>query len=348
MKLIGSIIPILAHTQDSYAHAIKSHLGKGYDHAALLYAEYIRTGKMTAAHPAFGNAQALLQDIFAITDVSLPSISTRLQDGQTEKFLLRLADGLEVESVVIPMKFGRSLCVSSQVGCRMGCTFCQTGRMGLIRNLKAEEIIAQLYTAQNVLGYEVRNVVFMGMGEPLDNFDEVMQAVTVMVDPAGFGLGRRHVTLSTSGRIDGIQRLMNKKYPAVNLAISVNASNEAVRKKIMPITRKYSMPALKQALLDYCAVLKRPILAEYVLLQGHNDSTADANELADYLQGLDVKVNLIPYNPQKPDAFQPPDKATVDAFAEVLRHRGYQTLIRNTKGCQIMAACGQLGKERIK
>ncbi len=346
-------IPILAFTQHNYATAIRQALGRGYDHAALVYAEWFRTGQVTGAHPAFNTAKKLFEEILNITDFTLPPIASSLKQDTIEKFLLKVPSSeagkvLEIESVVISMKFGWSLCVSSQVGCRMGCTFCQTGRMGLIRQLTTEEIVAQLFTAQRVLGYNIRNVVFMGMGEPLDNFDAVMRAVEVMTDPAGCGLGKSHITISTSGRVDGIRRLIQEADPAINLALSVNAPNDVIRTQIMPLNRKYNMAALRQVLEEYCAHPRRSVLVEYVMLQGINDSLQSADELASYLQGLRVKINLIPYNAQKPDRYQPPSPEDLQAFALRLRQKGYYTLLRITKGHQIMAACGQLGNIALK
>lgn len=340
---MNSKISIFAHTQNSYASAIREILGKGYDHAALIYSEWFRKGSAKGESTAFCNAKKLLEDILAITDFTLPEISHRIKQETTEKFLMRLPEGYEIESVIIPMKFGWSLCVSSQVGCRMGCTFCQTGRMGLIRQLTAQEIVAQLFIAKVLLGYPIRNVVFMGMGEPMDNFDAVMRAIDVFTDPCGLGLGKSHITISTSGRIDGIRRLMEEGDPAINLAVSVNAHNDEARTKIMPINRKYDMAALRKVLDEYCSNPRRAILAEYVMIKGHNDSLSAADELAEYLKGLRVKINLIPYNPQNPDRYQPPATEDLEAFAKRLREKGYYTLLRLTKGRQIMAACGQLG-----
>lgn len=337
------MLAIFAHTQHSYATAIREALGKGYDHAALIYSEWMRTGRLEGKLPAFNNARKLFDQIVAVTDFSLPPISNNLKQDKTEKFLLRLADGYEVESVALPMKFGWSLCVSSQVGCRMGCTFCQTGRMGLLRHLTSQEIVSQLFTARHVLGYDIRNIVFMGMGEPMDNFDAVKQAIAVMTDPPGLGLGKRHITISTVGRVDGIRRMIQECDPGINLAVSVNAPNDQVRTKIMPLNRKYNMAELKKALEEYCLHPRRAVFIEYVLLKGITDHLEAADQLAEYLRGLRVKVNLIPYNPQNPDRYEAPETATLEAFAERMRGHGYHTLLRITKGRQIMAACGQLG-----
>lgn len=346
--MTSSLIPINAHTSESYSLAVKAALGKGYHHAALIYSEWFRSGKVTGAHPAFKNALQLLEEILSITAFDLLSISKQVQQGEIIKFLTHLPDSYEIESVIIPMKFGWSLCVSSQVGCRMGCTFCQTGKMGLIRHLSTQEIVSQLFNARYVLGFDIRNIVFMGMGEPMDNFDAVIKTIEIFTDPFGFGIGKRHVTISTSGRIDGIKRMIKEVDPAVNLAVSVNAPNDEIRTKLMPLNRKYSMANLHAAMQEYCAHPRRSILVEYVLLKDLTDSLDDADQLADYLQGLKVKINLIPYNPQRPDRYQPPSQEVQEAFSKRLRQKGYYTLFRHTKGNQIMAACGQLGNADLK
>lgn len=324
------------------------HLGKGHIHAGLVYEEWMRKGEITGENPAFNNAKSLLQNILDLIDVSLPEIIRENNDGFTGKFLLRTHDKLEVESVLIPMQSGGTLCVSSQVGCRMGCTFCETGRMGLLRNLTVAEIIAQVFVARHRLGFEFRNVVFMGMGEPFDNYDAVMQAVRILNDPKGFSFGKRQITVSTSGLVEGIERLIHEGDHAPNLAVSINSPNDLMRNKLMPINRKHNMASLHEAMRHYCEQTGREILTAYVLLKDHNDSLAHADELADFLQGLNVKINLIPYNSQSCDRFSQSEPATIDAFALRLRERGFYTLLRVTKGKDIMAACGQLGNVKLR
>jgi 23S rRNA (adenine2503-C2)-methyltransferase len=340
--------PILSHTSRSYTEFIHSHLGKGVQHALLVYQEWCRTGTVSARHPAFNNAQSLLQGILDITDFSFLPISSNLTDGKTGKFLLKTHDGLTIESVLIPMKAGGTLCVSSQIGCRMGCTFCETGRMGLLRHLSAQDIVSQLFTARFLLKFPVRNIVFMGMGEPFDNYDSVMQAVRILSDPLGFSFGTNHLTVSTSGCIEGIERLMHEEGPIPNLAVSLNAPTDELRNKLMPVNRKHPLKELHEALRAFCNKTGKQVLIAYVLMKGQNDTLAQADQLADYLKGLSVKINLIPYNPQSRDRFQPPEQEILEAFAARLKSRGYQTLLRQTKGQKIMAACGQLGDQQLK
>jgi 23S rRNA (adenine2503-C2)-methyltransferase len=345
---VNQKIPLLSQTKDQFAQFIYQQLGKGYDHASLVYEEWFRTGQILGQHPAFKNAQYLLDEILNLTDLTLLPFKDKREEGQTGKFLLLTPDHLEVESVLIPMQAGGTLCVSSQVGCRMGCAFCETGRMGLFRNLTAAEIINQVFIARFHLKFPIRNIVFMGMGEPFDNYDHVMQAVRVLSDPHGLGFGRNHLTISTSGCVDGILKLIEEPEPVPNLAVSINAPNDELRHKLMPVNRKYPLKTLYEAMEIFCKKRGRQILIAYVLIKDQNDSLEHATELAHYLKGLSVKINLIPYNPQSHDRYQPPEPEKLEAFMQHLRHLGYYTLLRQTKGRKIMAACGQLGNLRLR
>jgi 23S rRNA (adenine2503-C2)-methyltransferase len=274
---------------------------------------------------------------------------SRIQEsGELTKFLLKFSDGLESETVLIPMEAGITICISSQVGCKMGCTFCETGKMGLIRHLTCEEIVAQVFFARFCLNKEIRNIVFMGMGEPFDNYEAVMQAVVVLTDPSGLGFGASRITISTSGKVEEILRMAKEADLALNLAVSINAPTDEIRNKIMPVNRHWNLAALKEAMRVYCAHPRREILIEYVLLKGVNDSLACAEALADYLQELRVKVNLIPYNAQTRDRFSPPEPDQRQLFLQAMKERGYQTMLRGTKGAQVRAACGQLGNVAVR
>ncbi len=325
------------------------HFGKGRQHAARLYSDWFRKGHVRdSVLWAEPQALSLVEKMIGAVDFSLPQMSALREEGGTVKFLLKFPDGLESESVLIPMEAGTTICLSSQVGCKMGCAFCETGKMGLIRHLNCEEIVQQVFWARQVLGKEVRNIVFMGMGEPFDNYDAVMQAVAVLTDMGGLGFGPSRITISTSGRVDAIRRMTKEADPALNLAVSVNAPTNEIRNRIMPVNRQWDMAELKTAMQEYCSHPRREILAEYVLMKGINDSMECADTLAEYLRGLKVKLNLIPYNPQTRDRFAPPDEAQREAFLQRMREHGYQTLLRGTKGRQIMAACGQLGNAGLR
>lgn len=345
---MSTTIPIFSLTHEAFGAQVKSLLDRGYDHALLAYEELFRKGKIEGHSPAFNNAQALLQHIVALTDTSIPTLVERKDDGITGKFLLKTADQLEIESVLIPMQSGGTLCVSSQVGCRMGCTFCETGRMGLLQNLTPQEIVGQVFVARHLLNFAFRNVVFMGMGEPFDNYENVMQAIRVLNDPKGLGFGRKKITVSTSGCVEGIERVIHEGAHAPNLAVSINAPTDPLRNRLMPVNRKANLARLYQAMHTYCTETKREILIAYVLLQGQNDSLEHADQLAEYLRGLHVKINLIPYNPQSCDRFTPPEKGVLEAFTKRLQSHGYYTLLRLTKGQNIMAACGQLGNVKLR
>lgn len=331
----------LAELAESYAAQIKRLLGRGALHADICYREFIRSGQMSKNHGAFANCPELFEEIVEASDLSIPDISHVQKEGETKKFLMKTADGYEIESVILPMQAGGTLCISSQVGCRLGCRFCETGRMGLLRNLDAREICAQVFAARHLLKSPIRNVVFMGMGEPLDNFDNVSQAIGILKDPAGFGFGRSNITLSTSGCVPMMDRLPEL---GINLAVSVNAPSDEIRSRLMPINRKYPMATLYEAMKRYCEKTGKQILVAYVLIGGVTDELSYADQLASYLDGLNVKVNVIPYNPQSRHGMQPPARERVDAFVAQLRSLGLSTMLRQTKGQDIMAACGQLGK----
>ena len=339
-------LSLLGLTHDQFSQSIATALGKGKIHAQIIYEEFFRKGEIKGEDPAFWNAQRLYHDILECCDLSMPELLDKRTDGQTGKVLLKTSDQLEVESVLIPMKAGNTLCISSQVGCRMGCAFCETGRMGLLRNLTAAEIVSQVFLTRFALGFSIRNIVFMGMGEPFDNYEAVMQAAQVLMDSKGLGFGRNHITISTSGCVDAIYRFTDEEF-APNLAVSLNGSFNEQRKKLMPVTRKFDMTALYQAILNYNQKTNREVLVAYVMLKGVNDSLEDAERLATYLKGLNVKVNIIPYNHQSCDRFQSSTAEQIQAFVQIIRENGFYTLLRDTKGDKIMAACGQLGNIQL-
>jgi 23S rRNA (adenine2503-C2)-methyltransferase len=266
-----------------------------------------------------------------------------VEDEGVTKLIYRLHDGHEIESVVIPMTHHTTLCISCQVGCRMRCRFCETGRMGFYRNLTVEEIVGQVYTAKIVLGISVRNIVFMGMGEPFDNFDAVIQAIRVMNDPRGLNIAHSHITVSTAGRIDGIRKLAALNWPRLNLAVSLNAPGDTIRSQLMPINRQFSMDDLRQALADYPLRKSGCFLVEYVLIKGINDAKEHAGELARFLKPLRVRLNLIAFNPGPVSCFKPPSEAGLHRFRDWLVKEKVFVRLRSSRGQKIMAACGQLG-----
>lgn len=279
--------------------------------------------------------------------LELQPVTRSVRDGGLVKFVQASRGGFETESVVIPMQrhqiCSRTLCVSSQVGCARGCTFCETAQIGLRQQLSPEEIVGQVVAARALLGAEIRNVVFMGMGEPFDNFDNVAQAVRVMNDHNGLSIGMPRITISTVGRVDGIRRLREMNWPRINLAVSLNAPNDEIRRQIMPISLTDPMPALREALLSYPRRNCQFFMIEYVLIPGVNDAPQHARELAEYTRPIPCCVNVIPYNPRLDSPWPAPSEADVVRFMEALQAAGQYCKRRVTRGREQMAACGQLG-----
>ncbi len=263
----------------------------------------------------------------------------RSKDG-TEKFLFALEDSQTIESVLIPDNDRRTLCISSQVGCAMACSFCLTGETGLIRNLKAHEIVDQIiFVNRRISPMRISNVVLMGMGEPLANFDEVVDALWRITEL--LGISKRKITLSTSGLVPKMSELQGRA-PDVNLAISLNATTDEVRDRIMPINKKYPLKMLLDACRMYPLQPQRLITFEYVLIEGVNDAMEDAQRLVRKLRNIPCKVNLIPYNPHEGSRLKRPAHERVLAFQKVLKDNRMTALLRESKGQDILAACGQL------
>lgn len=272
-----------------------------------------------------------------------PKLHQQSADG-TEKFLFELADGVTVESVLIPEGDRLTACISSQAGCGIGCSFCATAIGGLIRNLTAAEIVDQLIRVQRHAGKRINNVVLMGMGEPLANYGPVMRAVRAMNHPLGLGLGQRNITISTSGIVPAIRRLADEDLQVV-LAVSLHAPTDELRDELVPLNRKYPVAALLDACRDYVAKTGRRITIEYVLIRDVNDSIATAQKLVERLELLQCHVNLIPLNPVPETGYERPDAQQVRAFADKVREAGIPVTVRKEKGSDIDAACGQLRRQ---
>jgi 23S rRNA (adenine2503-C2)-methyltransferase len=272
----------------------------------------------------------------------------RSKDRQTSKGLFRLADGKEVEAVLMEHYGNRTtLCVSSQAGCAFACAFCSTGQAGFNRNLTPGEIFDQAwYFARELAprGKRITNVVFMGMGEPFHNYEAVMEAVALLNDPQGFGLGHRHITISTVGLVDKIDAFAGE-HCQVNLAISLHAPNDELRSSFMPVNRRYPIAQLMAACERYVAATRRKVFFEYVMLEGVNDSVECANELASLMRGHLYHVNLIPYNSTPDGAFAATADARIWQFAKILEDAGVPVTVRANMGRDIAAACGQLQVE---
>jgi len=258
-------------------------------------------------------------------------------DG-TRKYLFRLSDGNAVESVLIPDEDHNTLCISSQAGCAMACAFCLTGTFRLTRNLTTAEIVNQIMAVRRDV--EVRNIVMMGMGEPLHNLDNVIPALQIMLDGNGLQISNRRLTVSTCGLVPEMERL--GQAVTINLAVSLNATTDELRDRIMPVNRRYPLASLLAALKRYPLPGKRKITIEYVLLGGLNDTAEDAKRLVRLLSDIPCKINLIPFNPHEAADFRPPARAAIDYFHKYLLERNFTVITRSSRGDDISAACGQL------
>ncbi|MBL4592138.1 MAG: 23S rRNA (adenine(2503)-C(2))-methyltransferase RlmN [Phycisphaerales bacterium] len=371
MTIADDINPIspLAMTREQFVAAC-AQLGVGSGRAKTGYAKVYRQG-IAHAQPA---------------KITVPPIVKRLEEqtpeGLTIKFVQRLPndnhqlahkgiDFDDIESVIIPM-IGRStrkthtLCVSSQVGCAMGCGFCETAQMGLIRSLTAEEIVAQWWAAKHIEGIHIDNIVFMGMGEPLDNLDEVFRAIECLTDRAGAAIPMSAITISTVGRVDGLRRIKQQVqthgWRKLGLALSLNAPNDQVRDELMPLNKKWNMQGLQDILVELREVRGgRKIMIEYVLIPGVNNASEHAAQVAEWMKpfmkgtiaagkkrGHGGLLNIIPYNPIRNSPWPAPTEAQVEEFVGWLMNHGIFVNRRRTKGRSTMAACGQLGTEEIR
>jgi 23S rRNA (adenine2503-C2)-methyltransferase len=264
-------------------------------------------------------------------------------EDTTEKFLYRLGDGNAIEGVLIPGPGGRlTLCVSSQVGCASGCGFCRTGETGLVRNLTAAEMVNQVFVARQIAGVAITNIVLMGTGEPLSNYDAVRSFVQIMTDRNGMGLSNRKVTISTCGLATAIERMADDREMDASLAVSLNAATDAVRDRIMPVNKTFPLARLMDALHYYCAATANTVTIEYALFKGINDSDQDAARLMELLSGLPCMINVLMFNPFPNAAFERPDEERVYAFRNILLNSGFVAVVRNSRGRDINAACGQL------
>ncbi|MBC60657.1 MAG: 23S rRNA (adenine(2503)-C(2))-methyltransferase RlmN [Gammaproteobacteria bacterium] len=283
------------------------------------------------------------------TEIRLPLIDeSYVSDDGSRKWIIDIDSGSKVEMVYIPEAGRGTLCVSSQAGCTLDCSFCATGKQGFDRNLSSAEIIGQLWLANEQLGtfkgisQRVTNVVMMGMGEPLLNFDNVMEAISLMMDDCAYGLSKRKVTISTAGVVPAIDRM--KDYTDASLAISLHAPNDELRSQLMPINKKYPINELFRAVRAYFASLpdRRVPVIEYVLIAGINDHRQHARDLAELLKSLPCKINLIPFNPFDMSSYRRPSSSSVSNFRQILKQAGYTVTVRTTRGDDIRAACGQL------
>ncbi len=284
-----------------------------------------------------------LDALFVIPHVTIEKKLVSQIDG-TVKYLFSLADGETVESVLMHYHHGWSQCISTQVGCRMGCTFCATGKGGLIRNLSASEILAQIEAAQADHGVRVSSIVLMGMGEPLDNYEEVIRFLEMVSSPGGVQIGMRHISLSTCGLVDRIDQLREKNWQ-LTLSVSLHAPNDALRKQLMPIAKRWSVDELLASCRRYAEHTGRRISFEYAMVDGVTDTDACAKELASKLRGMLCHVNLIPVNPVDGTPYRRSRADRLQAFIAILEKAGITATVRRTLGADINASCGQLRRK---
>ena len=278
--------------------------------------------------------------------IKLPTIIQHQSDRDAEKFLFNLEDNEKIEAVVMYHNYGISVCVSSEVGCNMGCKFCESGRLKKVRNLQAYEMVGQILAIESVLQKRISSVVIMGIGEPLDNYLEVIKFIKIINDVKGLMIGARHITLSTCGLIPKIKELSNLDLQ-INLAISLHASNDTLRSQIMPINKVYPLPDLILCIKEYINKTNRRVTIEYIMLKGINDEKSNALELASLLRDLNVYVNLIPYNETNNLGFKKSDKTKLDVFYDTLKKEHINVTVRREFGSNIDAACGQLRSKNI-
>lgn len=275
--------------------------------------------------------------------ISVATIEKKLVSryDSTVKYLFSFNDGECVEAVVMTYKYGHSICISTQVGCKMGCTFCATGKSGFSRNLAPSEMLAQIEAAQNDLNVRISNIVLMGMGEPLDNFDNVIRFIELVSSNDGLNIGTRHITISTCGIVPKIYELARRRF-GITLSVSLHAPNDQIRRKTMPIARKYSIDELLQACRDYFKITGRRVSFEYSMISGVNDSDANARELAQRLSGMNCHVNLIPVNTVEGTGYTKSNVKRQQSFINILAEKNITATVRRTLGSDINASCGQL------
>lgn len=281
----------------------------------------------------------VMKSAFSVGD-SIELLEEQISKDGTKKYLFKLHDGNQIESVLIPDKGRHTLCISSQVGCALGCTFCLTGTVGRIRNLAPSEILDQFLLVNRYSFGSVTNIVFMGMGEPLDNLENLVRTLETMTDKNFLALSPKRITVSTSGVVPKIKELGERV--SVNLAVSLNAPRDELRDKIMPINKKYPIKDLIKASVRFPVPPRKLLMFEYVLLSRVNDSDRDAHDLGHLLSGINCKVNLIPFNKAGPLPYRSPSRERVLSFQEILMSFGINVRIRKSRGCDILGACGQL------
>lgn len=354
---------VLQYNRPQWKELFLSVYGKGEFHSNALFSHLYKQGNMAIAQSKdFLPVPALAQQLEEKFPFQLLEPKNIQEDTGHIKFALKFPDGLFSESVILKMKTYQTLCVSSQTGCRWACQFCQTGKLGLKGNLSAGQIVMQLMVAKFHFNAKIKNLVFMGMGEPLDNYEEVLQALSIISDPYGLNIGAANITISTVGHLENLEKFRTlitlpmpgdgkspdgsylPPYRNVKLAVSLNAADNNNRNKLMPVNSVTTMEALKDVLQSLPIERKdHDLFIEYVLIPGINSSEKDAQNLVDYLQDLPCVVNLIPYHPYLNSPWRAPTDKEIQEFFLYLIQHGQTCRLRHSRGEKIAAACGQLG-----
>lgn len=337
---------ISSQTRPQLAQTLAA-LGQPAFRAGQIY-RWLHQKQVTEFSAMTDQPKALLKTLEEQYYIATPTIRRRQQskDG-TVKYLFALEDGNCIETVVMRYKYGNTVCLSTQVGCRMGCRFCASTQAGRVRNLEAGEIAAQLYAAQRDIGERISHIVLMGIGEPLDNFDNVMDFLTIISSEEGANIGMRNISLSTCGLVPMIDRLAEKKLQ-LTLSISLHAPNNAMRSSMMPVNDAYPVEQLIAACRRYQKTTGRRISFEYSMVRGVNDSDATARQLANLIRGMGAHVNLIPINPVDGSPYSATDAENVRRFQQALTRLGVNATVRRRLGSDISAACGQLRRDEAQ
>ncbi|MEQ8280232.1 MAG: 23S rRNA (adenine(2503)-C(2))-methyltransferase RlmN [Deltaproteobacteria bacterium] len=351
-SLDNARVDLLGLTAEELRDAARERLASGAGAWSEIHADAVLRGRF--APEDHGLNERSCAEWRAHFSLTLPEVVRTTDEpdarGTTIKAVLKTHDDLEIECVRIPMGGGRyTLCVSSQVGCKLACAFCETGRMGLLRNLSVSEIVAQVVVAQTALGWPIKNIVFMGMGEPLDNADHMLHALRVFADRRGLSYSQQRMTVCTAGNPDGLRRLGALRWPRLNVSVSLNAAFDDKRDTLMPINRKHPLAKLQAALVDYPRRKNFVYAVNYCLLPDFNDTREDARAVAEFCAPIGrVLVNVIPYNPGSAPLTRAPTDEEVDRFCAWLQEDGLPVRRRVTKGRSVMAACGQLGNVDLR
>ena len=303
--------------------------------------EWLYQKRVTSFDDMSNLKKELIEELKQDFSMNRLEVVAKKEDKDVKKYLFKLSDNNKIEAVLMHHNYGDSLCVSTQVGCNMGCTFCESGRLKKVRNLTTSEMVLQILEVEKESNIRISHLVLMGIGEPFDNFDNVMDFLDIVKDSKGINIGARHITVSTSGIIPGIKKFMELQNQ-VNLAISLHAPNDTLRSQLMPINKAYPLKELMSTLREYTSKTNRRITFEYIMLRGINDTDECAYQLSSLLKGMLCYVNIIPYNETSHITYKKSDEKRVLEFYDILKKNNINVTIRKEFGTKVMAACGQL------